>query len=511
MDSDAPRVSGRVIDALLVARKGNRWHLYLLVLALVLLAHLLRLLIAPIDGGVQYVTFFPAVALAAVIGGLWAGLFAALIGVTLATFSFWPPYGSLVFELDRHMVVSNLVFLVDAVVVSSAIEAMHRFYRRYMIAERKLREEGARKNEFLAVLAHELRNPLAPIGNAVEILKLRASPDPAAEAARDIIDRQVQHLVRLVDDLLDLSRITRGRLELRRERVALAAVVERALEASRPAIERARQTLTVTLPPEPLYLDADPVRLAQVLVNLLNNACRYTAEGGRIALSAERDGAELRVKVSDNGRGIVPEHLPHLFEPFSRVDNSLDRSQGGLGIGLSLAQRLVAMHGGEIEARSDGAGRGSELTVRLPVLADTPGTPPAPAERGADRLDAGGRVLVADDNPDAVASLALLLRARRYQVQTACDGQAAVEAAARWRPDAVVLDIGMPKLDGHEACRRIRQQPWGRDMLIIALTGWGTDEDRRKTAEAGFDAHLVKPVEPSVLTGLLAERLKATA
>jgi CheY-like chemotaxis protein len=217
------------------------------------------------------------------------------------------------------------------------------------------------------------------------------------------------------------------------------------------------------------------------------------------------------VKVSDNGRGIAPEHLPHLFDAFSRVDDTLERSHGGLGIGLSLAQRLAAMHGGAIGARSDGLGKGSEFIVRLPVLDDTPEMPPAPAERGDDTPDAGGRVLIVDDNRVAVASLTLLLGTCRYQVQVAFDGQAAVEAAERWRPDAVVLDIGMPRLDGHEACRRIRQQPWGRDMVIIALTGWGTDEDRRKTAEAGFDAHLVKPVEPSLLIRLLAERLRGEA
>ncbi|HSQ08756.1 MAG TPA: PAS domain S-box protein, partial [Chromatiaceae bacterium] len=382
-------------------------------------------------------------------------------------------------------------------------------------AEAALREADRRKDEFLATLAHELRNPLAPIRNAVEVLRLKAPPDPALQAAQRMIERQVQHLVRLVDDLLDVSRITQGRLALRRERVDLAVVLEQALEASRPHLECAGHDLAVTLPPGPIYLDADPVRLAQVFVNLVNNACKFTDPGGQIRVSAEREGAQVIVRVADTGIGVPPGDLPRLFEMFAQLGTAREQAQGGLGIGLSLARGLVEMHGGSVEAHSEGAGKGTELMVRLPTLEQGPVVHPSPPGAGEEqRAAVARRVLVVDDQRDVADSLALLLQAMGCEVEVARDGLEAVEAAGCVQPDLVLMDIGMPRLDGYAACRRIREHPWGKDMTVIALTGWGQEDDRHKTQEAGFDGHLIKPVEPAVLLDLLNfwnPTLRATA
>jgi PAS domain S-box-containing protein len=372
-------------------------------------------------------------------------------------------------------------------------------------AQEALQEADRRKDEFLAILAHELRNPLAPIRNAVEILRLKGSADPILQTARDIIDRQVDHMVRLIDDLLDVSRITRSKLQVRTERVELTAILEQVLETCRPLVERGRHLLRVDLPPQPIHLDADPVRLTQVLSNLLSNACRYTESGGRIHLSAQPAGGEVAVRVKDNGIGIPPEHLPRIFDLFVQGPSTSEQSRGGLGIGLSLARALVEMHGGRIEVQSDGPARGSIFTVWLPVAAAGAQALRAPAQAAEDREAAPTRVLVVDDNEDVLQSLALMLQVHGNEVQTARDGVEAVEAAERFRPDLVLLDIGMPKLDGYGACRRIREQPWGKDLKIVALTGWGQDADRRETAAAGFDGHLVKPVAPEALLRLLAE------
>ncbi|HVL37513.1 MAG TPA: ATP-binding protein [Burkholderiales bacterium] len=366
--------------------------------------------------------------------------------------------------------------------------------------EARLREADRRKDEFLATLAHELRNPLAPIRNAVEVLHLRTPSDPALQAARDIIGRQLQHMVRLIDDLLDVSRITRGKLELRRSRITLAAVIEQALETSRPHLQG--HEFTMALPPEPVWLDADPVRLAQVFSNLLHNACKYTGTGGRIGLAAERLGAEVAVSVRDSGIGIAPEQLPRLFQLFSQDAAALERSQGGLGIGLSLARALARMHGGDITVRSEGPGRGSEFTVRLP-LAPAAAAAAAPARERAAACG-GRRLLVVDDNADNAESLALLFRLAGNEVRTAHDGVAALRAGAELRPDLVVLDLGLPRMNGYDTCRAMRAEPWGREATIVALTGWGQEEDQRRCTEAGFDAHLLKPADPDALMRLLA-------
>jgi PAS domain S-box-containing protein len=376
-------------------------------------------------------------------------------------------------------------------------------------AEEALREADRRKDEFLATLAHELRNPLAPIRNAVQILRKKGGADSGLLFARDIIDRQVQQLARLVDDLLDVSRITRGMIELRKERAEVSAIVEHALETSRPLIEAARHTLTVTFAAEPLWVMADVTRMAQVLSNLLNNAAKYTQPGGNLHLAVERDGGEAVIRVRDDGIGIPPEMLSRIFEMFTQVDTSLERSQGGLGIGLTIAQRLVEMHGGVLEATSGGSDRGSELTVRLPLPAESAAAPAGEEEDGepaaSSRARSALRVLVVDDNSDSAESLAIWLELVGHDVRTAYDGQQALAVARELRPDVIFLDIGMPGMSGYEVARRLREQPETRDVLLLAMTGWGQEEDRRRSREAGFDEHLVKPLDPKRLEERLAE------
>ena len=382
------------------------------------------------------------------------------------------------------------------------------------ITERKraveaLKLADRRKDEFLATLAHELRNPLAPIRSAVKLLQAKGPPSPELEWARGVIDRQVQLMSRLLEDLLDVSRISRNSLQLRTERINLAAAIEAAVETSRPVIDVGQHELTIALPTEPVWLEADFVRLAEIFANLLNNAAKYTEEGGRIRLAAERRGNEIVVSVKDNGIGISADMLPRVFEIFSQSKGALERSQGGLGIGLSLVKGLVELHGGSIECRSDGPGKGSEFIVRLPVASEAAGPAPARPKDNAQDADKRSvskcRVLIVDDNRDSADTLSMLLKLGGHQVKTGYDGEQALEAVAAMRPEAVLLDIGMPKLNGYEVCRRIRKETWGKDIFLIALTGWGQDEDRRRTDEAGFDAHLVKPVDPVQLAKLLAD------
>jgi PAS domain S-box-containing protein len=374
-------------------------------------------------------------------------------------------------------------------------------YRELEEARRELVEADRRKDDFLATLAHELRNPLASIRHAVELLR-RPGPDPdVLPRARGVIERQVQQLVRLIEDLLDVSRITRDRLELRKEPVLLSAVIELALEATRPLIEEGHHALTVSLPASPAWLEADLTRLAQVFGNLLSNAAKYTPRGGQIVLSAEVGDEQVRVVVHDTGQGIAPEHLPRLFEGFAWAGPVLERSQGGLGIGLALVRALVERHGGRVEARSEGLGRGSEFIVSLPR-----GRPPAkPAPTPSEPAQpAPYQILVVDDNEDAADALSMLLQMMGQQVQTAHDGVEGVAAEAALRPDLVLLDIGMPRMNGYDAARQIRARP-GPQPVLVALTGWGQQSDRQKAAEAGFDLHLTKPVEPEALVRLLGE------
>ncbi len=369
--------------------------------------------------------------------------------------------------------------------------------------ENALKQADAQKDRFLATLAHELRNPLAPIRNAVAVLKAKAPALPELRWGHEVIDRQVEQMARLLDDLLDVSRITQNKLHLRRERVDLRTVIARALETSRPLVEAHRHELTVRVPPQPLHVEVDPVRLSQAIANLLNNAAKYTDPGGRIWLTADRIGAEARVSVRDSGIGIGPDALPGVFEMFSQTERAAERSEGGLGIGLSLVRGLVELHGGTTEARSDGHGRGSEFVIRLPVAG---AAAPAPQGRPADGPEPAPslRVLVADDNRDSAESLGLYLTLQGCQVRTAFDGDEALAVAEEFRPHVALLDVGMPKLSGHDVARRIRERPWGRDVLLVAQTGWGAHEDQQRTHESGFDHHLVKPVAPAAVKDLLA-------
>jgi len=373
-----------------------------------------------------------------------------------------------------------------------------------------LKAADKRKDEFLATLAHELRGPLAPLHSALEILR-HASDDPdLLENSRATMERQLGHLERLIDDLLDVSRITRDKIDLRKDYVELASVIHQSVEASRPLAESAHHDMSVTLPPEPIYLHADPVRLGQVFSNILNNACKYTEPEGRISLTAERQGSDAMIRIQDSGIGIPPGKLGSIFEMFAQTDRGFERSQGGLGIGLWLVKRLVEMHGGSVEAWSEGLDRGSEFIVRLPVLIETPVTPLLkPAVEPSSITPR--RFLIVDDNKDAAMSLARLLKINDHETRIAYDGFEAVEAAQEFNPEVILLDIGLPRLNGYDACRRIREQPWGKNMLIVALTGWGQEEDRRKSQEAGFDYHLVKPVDYQTLLGLLAEKLPTEA
>ena len=370
---------------------------------------------------------------------------------------------------------------------------------------RRLEEADRRKDQFLATLAHELRNPLAPIRNALHFMQLRGSRDPDMQNARDMIDRQVRQMVRLVDDLMEVSRITLGQIQLQSELVSLGIVITNAVEVSRPLIDGARHRLIVELPEEQLYIEGDSTRLSQVLQNLLNNAAKYTPPGGTITLRAERTGDAATIRVRDTGIGIPPGMLDRVFEMFTQVDRGSSLSQGGLGIGLALAQQLTQMHGGRIEVSSDGVGLGSEFSVRLPLSAAPVATALTPDLAGSLYRAERRRVLVADDNIDGAESLRLNLEIQGHDARAVFDGAAALSLADEFRPEVMVLDLGMPKLDGYEVCRRVRARSWGDEVTIIALTGWGQEQDRRRTLEAGFDHHLVKPVDPSILARLIAE------
>jgi PAS domain S-box-containing protein len=372
-------------------------------------------------------------------------------------------------------------------------------------AEEALRESNRRKDEFLATQAHELRGPLAPLANMLQILKREGVDADALRQARDVMGRQLGQMTRLVDDLLDVSRISLGKIELRRQRLELASVVRAAMETCRPLADRSGHDVTAELPPEPIHLDGDPVRLAQVLGNLLNNACKFTEPPGRIRLTAARDGDDVVIRVEDAGVGIPRDKLESVFELFTQVNTTLERAHGGLGIGLTLVRRLVKMHGGAVTAHSDGPGRGSQFVVRLPVATSVNGKPTAagPAASDDERFRTIlRRILVVDDNRDAAHSLARLLKLDGHDVHTAHDGEEAVAAARNVNPDLILLDIGLPKLNGYDACRKIRQLA-GPRPVVVALTGWGQAEDRQRSRDAGFDVHLVKPVDYQRLTALV--------
>jgi PAS domain S-box-containing protein len=368
----------------------------------------------------------------------------------------------------------------------------------------ELKEADRRKNEWIAMLAHELRNPLAPIRNALHIMKTPGVGEVAIEQARQMSERQVLNMVRLVDDLLDVSRIMRGRIELRKEPIDLATVITRAAETAQPMLDTQGQELVISITPEPLRLEADPMRLTQIVANLLHNAAKFSERAGRIWLSVERQGSEAVIKVRDEGSGISPDLLPRVFDLFVQADGSLERSRGGLGIGLTLVRRLVEMHGGAITARSEGPGRGSEFTVRLPGLKEVGVEEPTGGGTLRAVPAASRRVLVVDDNVDAAESVGMLLRIWGHTVRLAHNGPETLCAAKEYQPEVILLDIGLPGMNGYDVARRLREQPSARNVLLIALTGYGQDDDRRRTEEAGFDHHLTKPVEPLALQKIIA-------
>jgi len=372
-------------------------------------------------------------------------------------------------------------------------------------SEQRLHENDRRKDEFLAMLAHELRNPLAPIRNAAHTLTLLGQPDERLRWVSGVIERQVGLLTRLVDDLLDVSRITSGKITLQRERVAVAAVIAQAVETARPAAESRHENLAVEVADDVGVVDGDPARLIQVVSNLLDNAIKYSEEDGQVRLTARAEAQEVVIVVRDEGVGMDAELLPHVFDLFIQADRSLERRQGGLGIGLTLVRRLVEMHGGRVEVASDGAGRGSEFTIRLPRLT-LDAAAPAAARAAAREVPSGParRVLVVDDQPDSTDSLALLLRLRGHEVSTAADGPGAVDEFLRSKPEVVFLDLGLPGMSGYDVARRLRAMPEGRDVRLVAVTGYGTEADRERTRAAGFDLHLAKPVDPHAVEALLA-------
>jgi signal transduction histidine kinase/CheY-like chemotaxis protein len=376
-------------------------------------------------------------------------------------------------------------------------------------SEEALRHADRRKNEFLAMLGHELRNPLAPIRNALDVMNNPGATETESKAAREIIDRQSDRLRRLVDDLLDVSRIVYGKISLQMTDLQIGAVINHAVEGSLPLIHARRQRLTVNVPDEPFWIKGDVVRLDQVISNLLNNAAKYSSEEARIELTVEASERWVTVRVRDDGIGISPELLPYVFELFAQADHSLARTQGGLGIGLTVVKRLVQMHGGTAEAHSDGPGRGAEFVIRLPRQA----APVKTEERATTTVPTGpaesARIMVVDDNQDAVEMLATLLRLEGYSVAVAYDGVSALAEAELFRPQLMLLDVGMPGMDGYQVARELRARPSTRDMIIIALTGYGQPEDRAMAKEAGFTDHLTKPVDPKSLRAMLQTHLLA--
>jgi len=491
------------------SRRPSAFARYSVALLATAAALAVRLAMAPVlDPGV--LAYDPLLGVVVFIGW-WAGVGPALVslaaGALVADYLFMSPVHTWGFGEEPHARTALATYMALGLVFAMVGRAMNHSQRRAreqaalaLSRQRELeRTEAAlldadrRKDEFLAVLAHELRNPLAPVRNAARVLQLAGLP-PAAQRPVAMIERQAVHMSRLIEDLLDVSRITRGVLELRPERIDFAEIAHAALDGVRDELERRGHTVTLELPDPPVTLEADRHRLVQVFGNLVSNAARYTPPGGHIALRARGDDDALVAAVSDDGIGVDPAQLEAIFELFRQADRGTGR-QAGLGIGLTLARQLIQLHGGTITAASAGHGHGSTFTVRLPAVHGAPVVAYTPAVP----LGAPRRVLVADDNHDAADSLAMLLALRGHETRTAYDGEDALAVAAEFHPDVAIVDLGMPKLDGYEVARRLRADGHGGELRLIALTGWGQDSDRRRARDAGFDAHLVKPVEPTVL------------
>jgi signal transduction histidine kinase/CheY-like chemotaxis protein len=464
-------------------------------------ALLLRYLLWPVLGAELPLLFmWPAVLVSAWWGGFGPGLLATLLSALAECYFVLEPRHS--FEVHSPAVQVGLVLFVPlGVAVSLLVE-------RLRSANRMIREAGRRKDEFLAFLGHELRGHLSPVLHASQVLRVKPALENDLQWAGGVIERQVNLLTYLIDDLLDASRIGQGKLRLQKQVVELAPVVTHAIEVTRPLLKGRKQKLTVSLPPEPLYLTADPTRLTQILVNLLTNAAKYTDEEGQIQINAHTEGPELILRIHDTGIGIARELLGRIFEPFTQGPHGVSRSQGGLGIGLALVRNLVAVHGGSITARSEGVGHGSEFVVRLPRM--TRRQPPegfnkADKELGLDSINAC-RVLVVDDQVDAAEGLAMLLRIQGHEVQTAADGPHALRIAASFHPEVVLLDINLPQMDGYEVARRLRHEVGLTDAILVAMTGAGLDADGARDQEALFAYWLMKPLDCTVLNQVLAAR-----
>jgi len=429
---------------------------------------------------------------------------------TVAAGKFWYREHRILGRDNRyHPVLAQGVPMRDERGVLTGFAGINLDISRLKHTEEALREADRRKDEFLATLAHELRNPLAPIRHAVRLLEAPAAADRDRQWGREVIARQVQRMALLLDDLLDVSRITRGRLELKKDHVDLAALVGSAVEAARPLLESKEHELTIELPAEPVQLLADPLRLSQALSNLLTNAAKYTDAGGRVMIRGTLDADALTLSVTDSGIGFSQTTVPQLFEMFSQVNSAIDRAEGGLGIGLALVKGLVGLHGGTVTATSAGPGKGSEFSIRLPrsiVTAHQPVLAPAAAVVRKEPA-AKSRILIADDNRDAADSLAMLLGMAGYDVHVAHDGPGALALGAREEPQVVILDIGMPGMSGYEVARQVRREPWGRTALLLAVTGWGHESDKEKTRAAGFDRHFTKPVDPGLVEDVIQEFL----
>jgi len=447
------------------------------------------------------ICFVLSMVLASAVGGWRAGLLATVLGMAVHLFAFVEPRYTPKLP-DQRELLRILAYCVAGGAIMVLSEALQRAWDRVRERQRQLEVEAARKNEFLATLAHELRNPLAPIRNGLELLRLEGPLSPAAAECLAMMERQLQHTVRLVDDLLDVSRISRGKVELRPQPIAVTDVIQHAVETSRTIIDEAGHTLVVDLPSTPQIVNGDLTRLAQVVSNLLNNAAKFTPSGGRITLRAETNAGRAIIRVRDNGIGIPAEVLPRVFEMFAQAPGPMPQSRGGLGIGLSLSRALVELHGGRIDVHSEGAGQGAEFVVQLPLLpAAATGETRSATESAVAK--AALNILVVDDNRDGARTLAKVLEILGNHVAVAHDGHTGLATAEERRPALILLDIGLPDLDGYEVCRRLRQQPWGARVQIYAITGWGQEDDRRRSHAAGFDGHFVKPVAPQAIIDLV--------
>jgi signal transduction histidine kinase/CheY-like chemotaxis protein len=489
---------------------SRRYDGYIIAVIATLTATMVRFAVAPLVGDrAHFFTYLIAVLVTARYGGFKPGVLAGFLGGLLGVYFFVPPPYSFRVADEGAVLVICLYYLIALSTswfcgsLYVAQERSQARQRKLEAAEQALKASERRKDEFLATLAHELRGPLAPLQNAVNILRAAGGSQSDVIWCEGVIERQVQRLARLLDDLLDVSRIAFGKLDLCKMPVELTEVVENALEISRPAIDARGHMLHVAMPPESICIDADATRLAQVISNLLTNAAKFTGKGGHIWLSVERQGSDVFISVKDDGIGIGPADLPRIFDMFSQAVPAIHRPEGGLGIGLALVKGLVELHGGIIEARSDGLEKGSEFMIRMPIQLGASYGPKKPD--ALERAEVKRHILVADDNRDAADSLAKMLNLMGHEVHTAYDGQQAVEMAEALRPEIILLDIGMPKLNGYDAARRIRGMEWSQEPLLIALTGWGQEQDIRLAQEAGFDQHLLKPLEATALAAILDE------